>query len=139
MTAGLNKDEAVAMVRTWEHGYLKVPGLRLLYVLPRAEVDQILPITMTPSPDKFERVFVGRIEILLDTEEERVLTEVANPYFRVDSLGRFAEPILRRVAEVYENRERGAGRTPNPVFTQKLQNLIQTAATRDMSGTTAAH
>ncbi|MEK7358457.1 MAG: hypothetical protein AAB250_18580, partial [Bdellovibrionota bacterium] len=79
VTAGLNKDEAVAMVRTWEHGYLKVPGLRLLYVLPRAEVDQILPITMTPSPDKFERVFVGRIEILLDTEEERVLTEVANP------------------------------------------------------------
>lgn len=136
--SGLKKDEAMAMVKTWEHGYLKVPGLRLLYVLPRAEVDEILPITMTPQPDKLERVFVGRIEILLDTEEDRILAEIASPEFKIESLGRFAEPTLRRVAQVFEKRERAAGRTPNPVIALKLQGLIETAANRDVVGTTTA-
>jgi hypothetical protein len=128
--AGLFRDEAVAMVDTWENGYLKVPGLRLLYVLPRREVDQVLPLTMFPAPSRLERAFVGRIEVLLDTDEEEIVASVlgARDYFRISSLGRFAEPKLRRALEVYEIRERRAGRTPAAESVALFNRLINQAA-----------
>ncbi|MBX2995119.1 MAG: hypothetical protein KF681_09860 [Bdellovibrionaceae bacterium] len=101
--SGLFRDEAIAMINTWEHGYLKVPGLRLLYVLPAEEVEDILPLTMTPAPERLVRSFVGRIEILLQSDEERILGRIASErdMFKPGSLGRFAEPIMRRVREVF--------------------------------------
>ena len=124
MNSGLFRDEAFAMINTWEHGYLKVPGLRLLYVLPSSEVEEILPLTMTPAPDKLVRSFVGRIEILLDTEEQLILGEILKQgeSFRVESLGRFAEPILRRVREV-------SAQMPlfDPVHTALLKQLVERA------------
>jgi hypothetical protein len=118
----LKNDEAEAMVNTWEHGYLKVPGLRLLYILPRSEVDEVLPLSMSPAPQNFVRSFVGRIEILLDSEEQQILNDIIRQSysFNVNSLGRFAEPILRRVAEVY----RGRQEAPEPSVTYLLNNLI---------------
>lgn len=100
---GLTTDEAESMVNTWEHGYLRVPGLRLLYVLPRSEVEATLPLRISPEPDSVERVFVGRIEILLDTQERQLLDQVlaSRDLFDVAGLGRFAEPMLRRVQQVY--------------------------------------
>ncbi len=102
VTSGLFRDEALAMVNTWENGYLKVPGLRLLYILPQAEVDDILPLSFSPAPTNLVRSFVARMEILLDTEEARILEEIraAQNTFKVDQLGRFAEPILRRVRDL---------------------------------------
>jgi len=102
--AGLYRDEAQAMFDTWKHGYLQVPGLRLLYVLPVNEPDAILPLSMTPSPTSLKRVFVGRVEILLDTEENRILNDIIKQgdKFTPSSLGRFAEPILQRIAQRYE-------------------------------------
>jgi len=128
--AGLKADEASAMIRTWEHGYLQVPGLRLLYVLPRAEVDQVLPLTISPAPEKVERVFVGRIEVLLDTEENATLDRVLleREAFQPGSLGRFAEPMLRRVLEVYQARETTRGRVPDYQVLQLLNGLIRKAA-----------
>jgi hypothetical protein len=100
--AGLKLDEAQAMVATWEHGYLKVPGLRLLSILQRSEVDAVLPLTISPAPEKVERVFVSRMEILLDTDEQKILRDIQDQglAFDVTSLGRFAEPKLRRVFDV---------------------------------------
>jgi hypothetical protein len=97
--SGLFKDEAVAMINTWEHGYLKVPGLRLLYILPRSEADEVLPLTMAPLPQKLVRTFVARMEILLDTDEQNILNEIMlkQNRFRGETLGRFAEPILNSV------------------------------------------
>ncbi len=99
MASGLYKDEAEAMINTWENGYLKVPGLRLLYILPRTEVDQVLPLTMNPAPEKLARSFVGRMEILLDTDEQKVLQDIITQQdrFQASSLGRFAEPVLHRI------------------------------------------
>jgi hypothetical protein len=120
--AGLSLDESTAMIDTWENGYLKVPGLRLLYILPRQEVDAILPITMDPSPP-FTRVFVGRLELLLDTEESDLLGKVlaARDLIDVKQLGRFAEPILRRIREVLE------ARSPSQEDRDLLQRLIDRA------------
>lgn len=101
--AGLRADEAHAMLDTWQHGYLKVPGLRFLYILSRAEADAILPLTFSPAPEHLERVFVGRIEILLDTDEDQILQTILaqRENFSIATLGRFAEPILRRVSQRY--------------------------------------
>jgi hypothetical protein len=100
--AGLHVDEAQAMLATWERGYLKVPGLRLLAILPRQDVDQILPLSISPAPESLERVFVSRIEILLESEEQKIMNDVIakGESFDISTLGRFAEPKLRRVAEV---------------------------------------
>lgn len=105
--AGLNLDEAQAMVDTWTHGYLGTPGLRVLYILPRQEVESILPLTVKASVpvDQLERVFVGRIELLLHSEEQRILKDILGLRDRFDptSLGRMAEPTIRRVRQVYVN------------------------------------
>jgi hypothetical protein len=124
--SGLNLDEATAMIKTWENGYLKVPGLRFLYVLPRAEVDEVLPLTITPAPDKVVRVFVGRIEVLLDTEEQKILDRVLaeKEAFDPKSLGRFAEPMLRRVLEVFV----AQGHAPDFGTVHLLNELIRKAA-----------
>jgi hypothetical protein len=128
--AGLRTDEAAAMLATWERGYLQVPGLRLLYVLPRQETDAVLPLTITPAPERLTRVFVGRIEVLTDKEEhgivDRVLAE--REAFQPSSLGRFAEPMLRRALETYEARENAAGRSPDYLVVALFGRLIRDAA-----------
>ncbi|MCO5142877.1 MAG: hypothetical protein M9962_07295 [Oligoflexia bacterium] len=118
--SGLKNDEAVAMLDTWEHGYLKVPGLRLLYILPRAEVDEVLPLEMNPAPEKLVRSFVGRIEILLDTDENTIIQKVSQEgeKFSAKSLGRFSEPMLRRAKEVYQERH------PNIEPSDRVLNLF---------------
>ncbi len=102
MNAGLFEDEAQSMINTWNHGYFKTPGLRVLYILSRSEVDNVLPINISPLPTNLQRAFVGRIEVLREDDELAILKEIDNRRlnFNVNSLGRFAEPILRRVHEV---------------------------------------
>jgi hypothetical protein len=103
---GLYNDEALAMVNTWEHGYFKTPGLRVLYILSSTEVESLLPMKITPAPRDFERVFVGRIEILRDTEEQVILHDIlkAGRAYNVLSLGRFAPSIIKRIEVVAQNR-----------------------------------
>ena len=123
---GLNLDEAQAMVNTWENGYLKVPGLRLLYVLPREEVEQVLPMQISPKPESLTRVFVGRMEVLLDTQEQKILSEIQaqRASFNPFQLGRFAEPMLRRVREVYTIQTKAL----EPTMIQILDGLIAQTA-----------
>lgn len=138
--AGLNADEAKAMLDTWENGYLKVPGLRFLYVLPRLEVDQLLPLTISPKPDSLVRVFVARIEILLDTEEIAIMKDVLKlgGGFDVKTLGRFAEPILRRVSIAYVEYCRQNDLEIDKQVISDFQNLIMIAS-KGTAASTSAH
>lgn len=88
-------------IDAWENGYFKTPGLRILYVLNRHEVDEILPVQVSPQPNELSRVFVGRIELLLDTDEEQVLSQILKfqRQYEISQLGRMAQPILLRVEE----------------------------------------
>ncbi|OQW48891.1 MAG: hypothetical protein A4S09_13060 [Proteobacteria bacterium SG_bin7] len=129
--AGLYQDEAQAMLDTWSHGYFKTPGLRVLYILSRSEVEQVLPLTVSPRPDNLNRAFIGRIEVLRQDEELRILKDIESQCenFKVESLGRFAEPILRRVYEVYKEVATAGGGTHIPGKTDKLfVDLIAKAA-----------
>jgi hypothetical protein len=83
--AGLTGDEAAAMLATWQESYFDAPGLRVFWIVPRAFTDRILPLSITPKPDKLERVLVGRSEVLTP-EFERELVEG----FRKDGGARWA-------------------------------------------------
>jgi hypothetical protein len=107
--AGLYRKEALAMVNTWEESYFRTEGLRVLYVLPRATVDEVIPIRIEPTPRELVRVMVGRVEVLTPATERKVENAVANltskdPRVRqaaqsvLNQLGRIQEPVLRRVA-----------------------------------------
>jgi hypothetical protein len=96
---GLYQDEAIALLDTWEQSYLKNPGLRVLYVLNREEVERILPMNITPAPEQLTRVFVGRIEVLTEKNENNLIKKIVdqNKNFKFESLGRLAHPILARL------------------------------------------
>ena len=105
---GLYPREALAMTNTWEASYFQNDGLRVLYVLPRRLVDEVIPIRIKPTPERVERVMVGRVEVLTPTQEAELLKHVAglqSPDKKVrgeaaaafDRLGRLKEPTLRRL------------------------------------------
>ncbi|MFN0059621.1 MAG: hypothetical protein ACKVX7_14285 [Planctomycetota bacterium] len=104
---GLNSDEARAMVRTWSRSWFTNEGSRLLYIVPRPLVDEMLPLSITPPPAETVRVLLGRLEYLtpeVEAEVEQALIArttgeaagrgVADE--RLARLGRFLEPHLRR-------------------------------------------
>jgi hypothetical protein len=103
--SGLFADEAKAMVDTWTKSYFLTPGTRVLYIVPRAWTDRILPLRIQPQPQSLVRTLVGRVEILSAEEEASLTREVASSnaltaQSLVDRLGRFAEPKLLRVKQL---------------------------------------
>lgn len=110
VAAGLFEDEALAMVRTWSRSWFAGEGTRLIYVVPRRLTEQLLPMSISPAPDKLVRVLVGRLEYLsLEVENEvnaairdRFHTDSARSRAasaRLERLGRFLEPGLRNALE----------------------------------------
>jgi hypothetical protein len=105
---GLFADEARAMVDTWTDSWFTDEGERVLYVLPRAWTDEILPLTISPAPDKLVRVMVGRAEIITPQRVaslRQVLLQAkagdaearARSEAQLKALGRFAEPAMQLV------------------------------------------
>jgi hypothetical protein len=116
---GLYPREAAAMVKTWDEAWFAEPGLRVLYVLPRAWTDRVLPLKLEPAPRSIERVMVGRAELITPEMERSLHTQIeryrtGDPATRTAAiesarsigLGRFAEPTVRRLALIDpQNRE----------------------------------
>jgi len=107
---GLYPREAEAMVNTWRHSYFEVDGLRVLYPLPRAQTDWLLPLYVAPPPRESVRVLVGRTDVLSAPEEQRALALAPRLTTAEEArreLGRFAPAVLRRLeALAREGRER---------------------------------
>lgn len=106
---GLYPKEARAMTDTWERSYFRTEGLRVLYVLPRANVDEVIPIRIRPAPEHLVRVMVGRVEVMtpaLARRLEKAVADLDSPSAatrktaqnELARLGRFQEPALHRVA-----------------------------------------
>jgi len=76
--AGLYRREADAMLQTWWDSYFLRPGIRIFWVVPRGYVDKALPLTVSPPPEKTQRVIVGRSEILTPDFEQRLLNTFAS-------------------------------------------------------------
>ncbi len=115
--AGLYEKEARAMVKTWESAWFGEDGTRLLYLVPRARTDELLPLTVEPKPDEVVRVLVGRHDFLTPEQEadaERQLrrvkaaqAELAAAEKELQGIGRFsyqarsmaAQRLQRQAAE----------------------------------------
>jgi hypothetical protein len=105
VTSGLKDDVAKAMVDTWTRSWFKNDGLRVLYLAPRSWTDGVLPTDITPRPSSFVRTLVGRVEILTASDETQLVASVraaakTSATFDLSTLGRFAEPRLRRTREL---------------------------------------
>jgi hypothetical protein len=75
--AGLTREEAAAMMDTWRESYFEREGLRVFWIVPRIFTDRVLPISISPQPEKLERVLVGRSEVLTPEFERRLKSEFA--------------------------------------------------------------
>lgn len=94
--AGLNKDEAEALLNTWQVSYFQNPGLRAFYLWPRPLVDRLLPLTVSHTAE-ITRVMVGRIE-LVTPEQRTIMARIssADPETPAlyNDLGRFRAAML---------------------------------------------
>lgn len=130
IASGLYPREAQAMVDTWDDSWFE-EGLRAFYVLPRTLTDDVIPLRLDPRPDELVRVLVARAEVITpemvaELGERVARLDAASAAERAEILeflhrrGRFAEPILRRLA---------AG-TNDIGLRARIEGLIQQAEAR---------
>lgn len=109
ISSGLYDKEADAMIKTWSNSWFE-EGMRVFYILPRRITDATLPLQIDPQPAELVRVLIGRTEVITPEMEKAVKKQVsrlndASPrireqaYSSIQKLGRFYEPILRRIVE----------------------------------------
>lgn len=108
--AGLNRDEAQAVVEIWTPEWLRADGARVLCFVPRATYDEFLPIELAPAPRKLERVLVAHVECLdpaLEADVRRWIADLSNDSLdvrdeaaqRLRKLGPLAHDAIRRAAD----------------------------------------
>ncbi len=115
VSQGLYVDEARAMIATWRNSWFE-EGSRILYILPAAAVNAILPLAVTPAPASMVRVFVGRMELVTPATEKAVEQAfAANDRQTLDGYRRFLEPILRAMI---------AGSRSDPARSQALAKYM---------------
>jgi hypothetical protein len=94
ISEGLFPDEAHAMLETWKNSWFE-EGSRLIYIVPRAFVDSVLPLQVDPVPANTTRVFVGRLELITPTTEHAVESAfVRGDRAILQKYSRFLEPIV---------------------------------------------
>jgi hypothetical protein len=95
---GLFPKEAQAMIETWRDSWFE-EGSRLIYIVPPAAVDAVLPLEIEPTPARTVRVFVGRIELVTPQTQRSVESAIArNDWSVVARYSRFLDPILKRIS-----------------------------------------
>ena len=97
--AGLYPKEAAAMVETWRDSWFE-KGMRVFYLVPRATVDELLPLKVSPAPRELRRVFVGRVEMLSPWREQEIRTAMrTGDTHTLLTYGRFLSPFLEQMRE----------------------------------------
>jgi len=97
VASGLYKKEALAMIETWHDSWFE-EGTRVFYIYPRAGVDAVLPLKITPAPDAVERVFVGRVEVLSPWTRQTIQAAAdAQDFATLKKFGRFLESFAAQM------------------------------------------
>jgi hypothetical protein len=84
--AGLNADEAEALVKVWDDGLFKKDGLTVFYRIPKQTYDQWLPLEAKPEPKKIARVGIvvhEHLEPELDARIEALIVKLGAEDFEV--------------------------------------------------------
>lgn len=105
---GLSTDEANGMVKTWWKSYFNKPGLRVFWVVPQYDLEQVLPLTLDPKPEKSVRVIVGRADVLRPKFEQAMVASLGTKNFSQYSQDRFYLPYKNRLEQLIKE----------PVFTK---------------------
>lgn len=106
---GLTSKEATAMIATWQGSWFRESGLRAFTIMPREAVDEVLPLSITPKPEKLVRVFVHRHEMIRSSHEKELATiisdlripdeEAARRLTKLE-LGRFSSAVIYRATDI---------------------------------------
>jgi len=122
---GLYQDEAQAMFETWRDSWFE-EGSRLLYIVPRAFVESILPLNIQPAPAQTVRVFVGRLE-LVTPATQRAIEQAMETHDRatLNRYGRFLVPILQSMIANEKNSAKKAH------FNEYLNNVYSAQITQN--------
>ena len=134
---GLTKDEATAMVNTWDNLWFTEPGTRILAILPQQTADEMVPLQISPVPTEIDRVFVARVEILTREVEQELTSLLSPPSSEAEAaemqtdaqrlediqLGRYSAGGMERAADLIERkvRNRFARLQHTAAETKKLQ------------------
>ena len=123
--SGLSQDEASAMVATWRATWFRESGTRILTIVPRPFVDEILPLEITPKPSVLERVFVARHEIVSPRKQETLVKLLNTPEEKLGAaeFAKFEELELGRFSS-------GAMQIATTIQTQRMQARFYTLRTR---------
>lgn len=106
---GLYEDEAQAMMNTWKEDYFKTPGLKIFWIVPKKLIDEILPLTISPMPDKVERVYIGRIEMEDAAQEQYFNGLTSSELLNFKSQDKRLEAVVRML---YNSKYKGEPRWP---------------------------
>ena len=103
VSGGLYPEEAHAMLESWKDSWFE-EGARLIYIVPRSFVDNILPLTIEPQPAKVHRVFVGRLELLTNATQNAIETAAAaRDKATLAKYGRFLAPMIETILRKKSN------------------------------------
>jgi hypothetical protein len=96
VAAGLYKEEALAMLDTWELSYFQSEGARVMFVLPRTWTDAHLPLSISVPAD-ITRVMLGRIELVSSHQRAKLrrLQELPATAFDIKPLYTESPTVLR--------------------------------------------
>jgi hypothetical protein len=87
------------MIDTWRDSWF-AEGMRVFYILPRAAVDSVLPLKITPAPATTVRVFVGRVEVLSGAMRQTILAALVSGDTRtLARCGRYLEPFVAQIRQ----------------------------------------
>ena len=97
---GLYPREAAAMIETWRDSWFE-DGMRVFYIVPREQVDAILPLKIAPEPTSAERVFVGRVEVLSPRTKQTIDNAMkAGDSAALIKMGRFLRPFAQQMGRM---------------------------------------
>ena len=126
---GLTRDEALAMIRTWDDTWFSEEGQRIFTIADPAWVERQLPLSITPEPQDISRVFVVRCELLDPQTEKQLVSILLDPAGsaadRLEDLrlGRFGHGAVEIAAEKVGSTMR-----------VNYHNLLIQAAENDIAG-----
>lgn len=125
-TAGLNADEAGSLVTLWDEELFQTEGVTLYYRLPQEEYERLLPLKLTPRPEKCVRVglvvhphcepdLAERVAGLVADLEAKEFIKRGQAQERLEKLGRAAAGHLFRLRE----------QTKDPELRRRLDHLLE--------------
>jgi hypothetical protein len=86
------------MIETWRDSWFE-HGMRVFYLVPREQVDRLLPLKIAPEPSSIGRVFVGRVEVLSPRTRHTITTALNKGDIKaLVPLGRFLQPFAQQIA-----------------------------------------